>query len=288
MFTRLRRHLGTAGLLVAVVALVAALGGGAVAAQSGGDATASAKKKKGPKFLTKPQVLALIKKKGGGPPGPPGPAGPAGLQGAPGANGNDGAPGSDGAPGADGNDGAPGDDGTSVTTTEILPFGACGDEGGVEVDPGDHAICDGADGNDGQPWAPDNELPANATMTGMFGGVTDQASSYDAGGGFFLEVVSVSFPIPLASGLAGANVHYVDGAVPAECENDAHPGTASVANPEADSGHFCVYSGGNVDASHIGITDLPGNPGTEATGATLQFLIESDDAIVSGSWAVTG
>ena len=106
MFTRLRKHLGTAGLLVAVVALVAALGGGAVAAQSGGDATASAKKKKrgkqgGLNAKQKRQVIALAKRfAGSGPAGPAGPAGAQGPQGAPGAKGDTGAPGAPGAPGS--------------------------------------------------------------------------------------------------------------------------------------------------------------------------------------------
>ena len=46
--SRLREHLGTAGLVVAIVALVAALAGGAIAANGGsgdGKATASAKRK---------------------------------------------------------------------------------------------------------------------------------------------------------------------------------------------------------------------------------------------------
>ncbi len=73
MFSAIQRQFGTAGLAVAIVALVAALGGGAYAAAGGA-------KSKG---LTKAQVLALIKKNTApGPVGPPGPQGPSGSQGA--------------------------------------------------------------------------------------------------------------------------------------------------------------------------------------------------------------
>ena len=54
MLQRIRNQIGTAGLVVAIVALVAALGGGAYAATH--PATASKAKP-----LTKAQVLALIK-----------------------------------------------------------------------------------------------------------------------------------------------------------------------------------------------------------------------------------
>jgi len=72
MLSDFQKQFGTAGLVVAIVALVAALGGGAYAAAGG----ASSSKSKG---LTKTQVVALIKKNAV--PGPTGATGPAGPQG---------------------------------------------------------------------------------------------------------------------------------------------------------------------------------------------------------------
>jgi hypothetical protein len=87
MFSALQRQLGTAGLIVAILALVAALGGGAYAATGGG---AGASKSK-PKGLTKAQVLALIKQnQTTGLAGPAGAIGPAGVPGPAGTTGKEG------------------------------------------------------------------------------------------------------------------------------------------------------------------------------------------------------
>jgi hypothetical protein len=118
MFSRLREHFGTAGLIVAIVALVAALAGGAIAAtggSSGGKAAASAKAKKGPRGPKGPK----------GDTGPAGPAGPAGPQGSAGPKGDTGAPGANGTDGAKGATGPTGLDGKDGKTgfTETLPAG---------------------------------------------------------------------------------------------------------------------------------------------------------------------
>ncbi|MEX2448686.1 MAG: hypothetical protein WD404_08085 [Solirubrobacterales bacterium] len=154
MLSSLRRHFGTAGLLVAVVALVAALGGSAIAANSGDGATASAKKKKkrgqaGLNGKQKRQVIALAKRFAGngpmGPQGVPGLPGPAGANGEDGSNGQDGSDGEDGATGPTGPTGPTGEDGedgeTGFTATlpegeslkgtwETLPWGSPGEEFG--------------------------------------------------------------------------------------------------------------------------------------------------------------
>jgi hypothetical protein len=122
MFSRLREHFGTAGLVVAIVALVAALGGGAYAATEGGSgggkATASAKGKQGPRGKTgKTGKIGPAGPAGPqGPAGPVGPAGPKGDVGPAGANGKDGAPGPAGPAGPAGKAGT-----TGFTTT--LPGG---------------------------------------------------------------------------------------------------------------------------------------------------------------------
>jgi hypothetical protein len=119
MLWRLREHLGTAGLIVAIVALSVALAGGAIAANGGagnGKATASAKAKKGPRGPKGPK----------GDTGPAGPAGPAGPQGAKGDNGAAGANGSNGADGAKGATGNQGTQGTKGATGVTGPTGQTG------------------------------------------------------------------------------------------------------------------------------------------------------------------
>lgn len=80
MLERIHRQFGTAGLVVAVVALVAALGGGAVAATGGGPlAASSAKKSAGLTSKQVKEVEKLAKKfQGTGPAGPQGQPGPKG------------------------------------------------------------------------------------------------------------------------------------------------------------------------------------------------------------------
>ena len=106
----LREPFGTAGLIVACVALVFAMIGGAYAATSSGDGKATASKaKQGPRGKTGKT----------GPAGPAGPQGPAGPAGPAGSKGDTGAPGSQGNPGAPGAQGPPGTTGF----TETLPSG---------------------------------------------------------------------------------------------------------------------------------------------------------------------
>jgi len=100
MLSRIQNKLGTAGLVVAVVALVVALCGAAFAA--GG--------------LTKPQekrVKQLIKQNS-----KPGPTGPQGPQGSPGSAGAKGATGSEGKQGKQGEAGKPGENGKNGTDGE--------------------------------------------------------------------------------------------------------------------------------------------------------------------------
>jgi Collagen triple helix repeat (20 copies) len=97
---RLKEPFGKAGLIVAIVALVAATVGGAYAAK-GGNPPASASKKK-----------SKAKKGPRGPRGKTGPAGPAGPQGPAGSNGNDGSNGNNGSDGKEGKQGPQGDPGS--------------------------------------------------------------------------------------------------------------------------------------------------------------------------------
>ena len=110
MFKRIHEKLGTAGLIIAVVALVAAFTGSAFAGATEWK-------------LTKPEVKEVkriaksVAKKGPtGPAGQQGPAGPAG------AKGDAGAPGAPGAKGATGATGPTGAEGPAGPTETVLPF----------------------------------------------------------------------------------------------------------------------------------------------------------------------
>jgi hypothetical protein len=296
MFTRLRRHLGTAGLLVAVVALVAALGGGAVAANSGGgDATASAKKKKAKKAgglnaKQKKQVKAIAKGLVGT--GPAGPAGPAGPTGPAGANGSDGARGAAGV-------GTRGDAGTSVTSELEAPGPNCAN-GGVKYtsSTGDDYVCNGENGNPGaagSPWTAGGTLPAGATETGAWAAVPDATTvlGYD----------SASFNVPLAAPITDpANIHLIGlgDPIPDEC-NDGTAPAPSATRPEADSGHFCLWTadGDNIDQGVVAVfpASLNGDSGSgvDTVGAVIQAFDVSGSGgvpvpgnVIHGTWAVTG
>jgi hypothetical protein len=109
MFSRVQNKFGTAGLVIAIVALVAALGGAAFA--------------KGVIITKISQISPNVQKKLKGKAGPPGPAGPVGPQGAAGAQGAAGPQGEKGAPGERGLPGEQGAQGEPGPTETKLPSG---------------------------------------------------------------------------------------------------------------------------------------------------------------------
>lgn len=123
----IREPLGTAGLIVACVALVAALAGGAYAASS-----LNGKQKKEVKAIAKQEAKKFATS---GPAGLPGPAGPAGAIGKDGQNGSNGAQGTQGIQGPQGIQGEPwtaggtlpaGETLTGTFTTPQVPTGIAG------------------------------------------------------------------------------------------------------------------------------------------------------------------
>lgn len=276
MLSRLREHFGTAGLIVAIVALVAALGGGAYAASGGsgdGEATASAKGKPGPRG--KPGKTGKT--------GPAGPAGPAGPQGPAGPKGDNGAPGSNGTPGANGK---------SVTATEI-PAGEpeCEERGGVEVkQEGAGSGTEICNGEEGSPWTAGGTLPPGETETGTYL-LTSETGSGTFEPGAKYAFGQVSFPIPLPAEMEEADMKFVlqSTAAPAECENPDHPGTASARNPEADPGFFCVYQGfaDGFDISEMVPMTPSSGEAISTTGTILAQLVTDVEARSAGTWAVT-
>jgi hypothetical protein len=134
MFSKMHRKFGTAGLIVAVVSLVAALSGAALA--------------KGVIITKLSQIAPGVQKKLKGKAGPPGPAG---LQGPQGAKGDPGTP------------GAAGRDGINPIGSEFSgEKGAC-KEGGVEIKGGNISfVCNGAVG------PTDTKLPSGKTLAGLW------------------------------------------------------------------------------------------------------------------------
>jgi hypothetical protein len=118
MVSRFREQVGTAGLIVAVVALVVALSGGAYAAS--GALTGKQKKEveKIAKSVSKPGKTGAV-----GPGGAAGPAGPAGAKGDNGAAGATGGAGTAGAAGKEGAEGPEGPEGSPWTAGGTLPSG---------------------------------------------------------------------------------------------------------------------------------------------------------------------
>jgi Collagen triple helix repeat (20 copies) len=296
MFSPLRNRFGIPGV-ISVIALVFAMLGGAYAASNdsgSGKATASAKAKKGPRGPRGPQ----------GPAGPVGPAGPQGPAGVAGANGLDGL---DGAPGDDGDDGDDGTDGTSVANTEFSGAeGTCTEGGTKLVGTATTYACngkkgaDGEEGEKGDPWTVGGTLPPGKTETGVWAlgrmpkvvvtctvpetscTTTSKVEPVSAAQSWF---VPISFPIPLAASIAGANVHYrkVADTPSTEC-----PGTS--AEPKALPGHLCVYAVAELSSftSPPPILQAGGVvPGASTAGAVITITGYTEGTGVRGTFAVT-
>jgi Collagen triple helix repeat (20 copies) len=274
MFSRLREHFGTAGLVVAIVALIAALGGGAYAAtggQSGGKATASAKGKQGPRGKT-------------GKTGPAGPAGPAGATGPAGPAGPAGAKGDTGAAGSNGTNGTS-PTGTSFTGSKTVGSVTC-TEGGTEYKGATtNLVCNGKageEGEEGSPWTAGGFLPEEATETGTWRFLSNGEEA---------QYLPVSFPIPLAGAdAASTTFKFVkEGTSDTDC-----PGTAL--DPQAEPGFFCVYGAG-AGGGNVGWISIGGSPsgsfrpdffeGVGQSGAILSWESAPVGAFVNGTFAIT-
>jgi hypothetical protein len=162
----IREPFGTAGLIVAMIALLAALGGTALAAAKLNGGQKKEVEKIAKKFAGKPGTAGA-----NGATGPAGPAGPTG---------------------AAGPAGAAGGAGESVTVTKINPKTAkCSEQGGSEFKVG-AAVSTACNGTTGFT----STLPSGKTETGTW-----QLTAVPPGAGFPL-FTSISFPIPLAASVA--------------------------------------------------------------------------------------
>jgi collagen type VII alpha len=250
MFSKLHERLGTAGLVVAIIALVAALSGTAFAAK---------------KFITKQEAIKIAKKYAGknGATGPTGPAGAPGQNGTNGTNGKDGAAGPEGPTGPTGAKGATGATGPTGTTGAT---GATGTTGATGVT--------GATG----PSCPEGNcyLPSNSTETGAW-------ATFGEGEVF----TAVSFNLPLKADIENSHVKIVTGAAPAECDNGTGE-AASPTNPEADPGYFCVFVTVFEGTGSLSTVLNPGT-GSGGSGKTGALLLATTTgmALGIGTYAVT-
>jgi hypothetical protein len=268
----IREPFGTAGLIVACVALIAALAGGAYAA--GGGLTGKQKKE-----------VKKIAKQFAGKPGAQGATGPAGADGKQGTNG------AGGQSGADGEDGAPGKDGKSVVLGNATA-GECGLGGvtlEVEGSSSKKKVCNGQTGYT-------ETLPEGKTETGAWGFLTPLQGA----------LAPISFNIPLAEPLDSDHVHYIDENGeeveffgPGRSDSTECLGTPDV--PLASPGNLCVYAVAEASGSSSFIATPGGGIGAGVSGARIIFsgmpawtrTVENNEVSdlpvnsASGSWAVT-
>jgi hypothetical protein len=209
------------------------------------------------------------------PPDPPGPLGPAG------------AAGPKGDPGAAGANGA---SGTGVTTKSFSGAKGLCDEGGVEVISASPTVnvCNGPEGEPGEPWTAGGTLPPGRTETGAF---------VLTGSRFSYITTAISFPIPLPASIPLSNAIFIapnDPVSPdSNCENTEHGDPASWKNPEAKPGYLCVFEGftSGVDTNGAGFEFLApsgaSSVGADPVGATLAQPTTQAEAFAEGTWAVT-
>jgi Collagen triple helix repeat (20 copies) len=219
MFSRLREPFGKAGLIVAIVALAMALVGGAYAANhNGGRHHKKGRhgKKRGPKFVTKPQAIAIAKKFATA--GPAGPQGPAGSNGAKGDNGANGATG---------------------------PQGPAGPQGAP-----------GAEGPEGSPWTDGGTLPSGAMETGTWGVHAEYEGGAEVAAPISFSIPLSAESVEWINQDSeffelGPHQHVLG---EGEGETEECPGT--VEEPLAEPGELCVYGGEETGARISGIEPL--------------------------------
>jgi hypothetical protein len=285
----IREPFGTAGLIVAMVALVAALGGTALA---GKDALTGKQKK---------EVTTIAKKFAG----KPGAAGTAGTNGTNGTNGKDGVNGAAGKDGVNGKSVVVGSF-TGADEENDEPAGEpCELNGGNEVEVEGSGVvdytCNGAEGSEGSPWTLGGVLPSGKTESGVWSiGNVGNFESDPGKGKPVLE--SIAFPIRLEAAMAKSQVHLIlsNGKefteAFSEVESTKCKGTAAL--PSAEPGNLCLYAGNTLAVlpETPGILMGPGlnsfrtpsnTAGAGVSGMVLKAFPQSNNSEAYGSWAVT-
>lgn len=265
MFSRIHSKFGTAGLIVAIVALVAAMSGSALAKLNGGEKKEVRNIVKGEaKKWSKKFSMQFSKKYSKqfaitGPEGPPGPAGPAGPPGPAGAEGPAGPTGAEGPAGPTGPTGAKGETGAAGETGPTGPTGP-----GFEP-----------------------PLPSGKSLTGSWIMPLKEP----------VATAIISFPVVLAEPLGSTKAKLM-----AVGEEGVEPGCTggTAANPKADPGFLCIYTAqgtmkepssaeGKIVKSG---SELIGGFGVGTAGAVIAGEEAADGlggfvGAVYGTWAVT-
>ncbi len=256
----IREPFGTAGLIIACVALVAALGGTALAAA----------KLNG----TQKKEIEKIAKKFAGTPGATGPQGPAGATGA---KGDAGANGDAGAPGSNGTNGTSGTNGESVTIASAS--NAECPSGGTKFSnkSGSGKACNGVSGFT-------DTLPSGKTETGAWATSTTEEG---------VNLTPISFNIPLPAALDGSHVVTVPVGEEGElgkCSDTAETTKGTSEHPLASPGYLCIYGAYEEEAHLGGLVYQAGSSGLAfgagQTGAAVLVTGESNREAF-GTWAVT-
>lgn len=253
----IREPFGTAGLIVACIALIAALAGGAYAASG-----LNGKQKK---------EVEKISKKFAGKPGPAGAAGAAGPQGAAGANGKDGAT------------GVAGKDGKSVVVTEIpVDEEACEGLGGAEVETeGAGSPVNICTGEEGSPWTLGGTVPKGKTLTGTWSAYVKKEETGH---------IPISFPLPV---VPAPTPSYVESGTSTDCPGVVNG--VPTAKPGKLCLYSYTVPGGEGATGEETTFFRPYGPFAEAIGAAgptgAEFVFEcgstSQACIRIGTWAVT-
>jgi hypothetical protein len=286
MMSKLHDRLGTAGFVIALIALVAALGGGAYAASGG----LTGKQKK--------EVEKIAKKYAGKPgaegkQGPAGAGGPKGDAGAAGATGTSGSAGEKGERGERGEEGEPGEsgiNGKSVLNGTVAPGAGLGTTGDFYIDTATDEIYGPKAGTN---WGTPTSLKGESGFTETLPSGKTETGTYVAGaeaGGFFLEELvqkEISFPIPLSAEIAEDHFEIVTGTPGAHCENAAHAGPSSISNPEAAPGYFCLFQAISTGLTFESANGFGGDT-IGRTGTVLTYTVtNATEAFTNGTWAVT-
>ncbi len=278
----IREPFGTAGLIVACVALIAALGGSAIAAKSG----LTGKEKKEVKKIAK-QVAG--KPGAPGSTGPVGPAGPAGAKGdtgaagATGARGDTGAAGAKGATGATGAQGPAGEAGMCSEANPDCKLAPGGELTGLWA----------AAGGSGDYVMDAISFPVRVSPapTAIYPQVVGEApESWNIGWVLEDGAQTLYGPYPCVAGCEGAIQDQEDPFKALDEAEEAYeevcPGSAE--EPKADSGFLCIYVG-DAAGSRNEPTDLePLSEAANEFGVTLSYRFTTDESYVRGSWAAAG
>jgi len=205
-----------------------------------------------------------------GPTGETGETGPTGVTGPTGATGPTGVT------------GATGPTGVSGATGPTGPMGATGLTGPTGAGP------TGATGNTGAAGSFSEVAPAGALERGFWAATSPDPLALDR-----VAMGTISFPVPLASGLTAEEVHYLKNGetLTERCEGSATDPSVSAAAP---NGTLCIYTGLEENSPTTGYTttveNAAGATGAAPEGAAVVFAPPSESSEnklnVRGFWVV--